>query len=212
MTTTRDFDKELEAAQSFLGVKFQVVAASPANSNTPLQIVCFFEWTRNVLMTGGSGELNERLGGVIRTIRQEHGFRGEEFESLLIVPHPHKVSPERILLFGLGDPETLSEERLTRIGRMAVFEATLAGVPAFAFAPNIRDAGVTFRGAEVSDLLVTGMIDALRTQARLAVLGIAEPQRLMEITLLAGHEHLHSSQAALEHAIKAADVSTPAEP
>jgi hypothetical protein len=194
------------APQSFLGVKFQVVAVSPANSSTPLQIVCFFEWTRNSIMTGGAGELNDRLDGVLRKIRQEHGFRGEEFESLLIVPRPHKVSPERILLFGLGDPETLSAERLVRIGRMAVFEAVLAGVPAFAFAPDIRDAGVSFRG-DVSDRLVTGMMDALRTQARLAALGIAEPQRLKEVTLLAGHEHLHTSQAGLEHAIKAADVS-----
>jgi hypothetical protein len=223
MTASNDSEKAPQTAQnsaqgsaqsspqSFLGVKFQVLAVSPANSSTPLQIVCFFEWTRNAIMTGGSGELNDRLDGVLRTIRQERGFRGEEFESLLIVPRPHKVSPERILLFGLGDPQTLSAERLVRIGRMAVFEAVLAGVPAFAFAPDIRDAGVTFRGADVSDRLVTGMIDGLRTQARLAALGIAEPQRLEEITLLAGHEHLHTSQAGLEHAIKAAQVASTTE-
>jgi hypothetical protein len=208
-TASNDSEKSSQTPQTVFGVKFQVVAVSPANSATPLQIVCFFEWTRNAVMTGGSGELNDRMDGVIRTIRQEHGFRGEEFESLLIVPPPHKVNPERILLFGLGDPDTLSPERLTRIGRMAVFEATLAGVPAFAFAPDIRDAGVSFRGGEVSELLITGMIDALRTQARLAVLGIAEPQRLREITLLAGHEHVHNSQAGLERAIQAAEASTP---
>jgi hypothetical protein len=209
MTMANDSEQAAQAAQTYLGVKFQVIPVSPANSITPLQIVCFFEWSRNTVMTGGSGELNDRLDGVLRVIREEHGFRGEEFESLLIVPRPNKVNPERILLFGLGDPETLSAERLTRIGRMAVFEATLAGVPAFAFAPDIRDAGVIFRGAEVSNLLITGMIDALRTQARLAVLGIAEPQRLKDITLLAGHEHLQTSQAGLEHAINAAAVSTP---
>jgi len=212
MTASSDSEKAPQAAQTFLGVKFQVIPVSPANSITPLQIVCFFEWTRNTVMTGGSGELNDRLDGVLRSVREEHGFRGEEFESLLIVPRPHKVNPERILLFGLGDPETLSAERLTRIGRMAVFEATLAGVPTFAFAPDIRDAGVIFRGAEVSNLLITGMIDALRTLARLAVLGIAEPQRLKEITLLAGKEHLRTSQAGLEHAIKSAGVSTSVEP
>jgi hypothetical protein len=212
MTASSDSEKAPQAAQTFLGVKFQVIPVSPANSITPLQIVCFFEWTRNTVMTGGAGELNDRLDGVLRSVREEHGFRGEEFESLLIVPRPHKVNPERILLFGLGDPETLSAERLTRIGRMAVFEATLAGVPAFAFAPDIRDAGVIFRGAEVSNLLITGMIDALRILARLAVLGIAEPQRLKEITLLAGHEHLHTSQAGLERAIKSAEVSTSVEP
>jgi hypothetical protein len=209
MTATVESEKAPQNAQNFLGVKFQVVAVSPANSRTPLQIVCFFEWTRNAVMAGGSGELNDRLDGVLRSIRAEHGFRGEEFESLLIVPRPHKVAPERILLFGLGDPETLSAERLIRIGRMAVFEATLAGVPAFAFAPDIKDAGVTFQGGEVSDLLISGMIDALRTQARLEALGIAEPQRLREITLLAGHEHLHNSQAGLEHALKTAEGSTP---
>jgi hypothetical protein len=213
MTASTDAETAPAAAQTCLGVKFQVVPVSPANSSTPLQIVCFFEWTRNAVMTGGSGELNDRLDGVLRTIREEHGFRGEEFESLLIVPPPGKVNPERILLFGLGDPESLSAERLTRLGRMAVFEATLAGVSAFAFAPDIRDAGVIFRGAEVSNLLITGMIDALRTQARLAVLGLAPPKRLQEITLLAGHEHLHNSQAGLEHAIKAAaSLSTPVDP
>ena len=209
MSAASDVGKAPEAAQSFLGVKLQVLAVSPANSSTPLQIVCFFEWIRNAVMTGGSGELNDRLDGVIRKIREEHGFRGEAFESLLIVPPPHTVNPERILLFGLGDPETLSAERLTRIGRMAVFEATLAGVPAFAFAPDIRDAGVSFRGGEVSELLITGMIDALRTQARLVELGIAEPQRLKAITLLAGHEHLHNSQAGLERALR---LATPAAP
>ena len=193
--------------QSFLGVKFQVIAVSPANSDTPLQIVCFFDWTRNVVMSGGTGELNERLGGVIRTIRQERGFRGEAFESLLIVPRPRQVSPERILLFGLGDPDSLSDDHLLRVGRMAVFEATLAGVAAFAFAPDIRDAGVSFRGSEVSGLLVAGMIDALRTQARLAALGVGEPQRLQQITLLAGHEHLQTSQAGLERELRNAQTA-----
>jgi hypothetical protein len=211
MTATSDSGAISPAAPSFLGVSFQVLAVSPANSNTPLQIVCFFDWTRNAVMSGGSGELNERLGGVIRTIRQERGFRGEAFESLLIVPRPHQVGPERILLFGLGDPDNLSEDHMLRIGRMAIFQATLAGVPAFAFAPDIRDAGVSFRGADVAELLTTGMIDALRTQARLAALGIAEPLRLQQITLLAGHEHLQTSQAGLERALRAAQTGVAAQ-
>jgi hypothetical protein len=102
---------------------------------------------------------------------------------------------------GLGDPASLSTSTFVRVGRMATLEAIRLNVLAFALAPDIKDAGIAFPGADASASLVTGMMQALKTAERLHELGIAERPKLTEIALLAGHEHLSIAQEGLQIAI-----------
>jgi hypothetical protein len=166
-----------------------------------LQVVCFFDWRKNTVMTGGSGELDERLDHVLRSLRQENHFRGEELESLLVRPKSGQVAPERLLLMGLGDPDTLTAGTFVRVGRMAVLEAIRLEVLTLALAPDIRDAGVAYPGRAVSSALVTGMIQALKTAATLYDLGITERPKLAEIALLAGHDHISMAEDGLRDAM-----------
>lgn len=192
---------------TYLGVRFEVQPISPANMRTALQVVCFFDWRKNRVMTGGSGELDHQLGHVLLTLRQEDHFRGEELESLLLNPPAGQVSPEKILLMGLGDPASLSNSTFVRVGRMATLEAMRLDVSAFSLAPDIKDAGIAFPGADASASLVTGMFQALETAERLHELGIAEHPKLTDIALLAGHEHLSIAQEGLHIAMDRARSS-----
>jgi len=88
-----------------------------------------------------------------------------------------------------------------RIGRMAILEAIRLDVMTLALAPEIKDAGVTFPGANVSTSIATGMFQALRTAARLHELGFAERPKLAHVSLLAGHETLPIAQEGLRVAM-----------
>jgi len=197
-------DTSSASGLTFLGVRIEVQPISPTNMRTALQVVCFFDWRKNTVMTGGSGELDHQLGHALLTLRQEDHFRGEELESLLLRPPPGQVSPERILLMGLGDPASLSTSTLVRVGRMATLEAMRLNVSSFSLAPDIKDAGIAFPGADASASLVTGMFQALETAERLHELRVADRPKLTGITLLAGHEHLSTAEEGLQIAIRRA--------
>jgi len=79
-------------------------------------------------------------------------------------------------------------------------------VPTLAVAPDIKDAGVAFPGANVSTSLATGMLQALRAAARLRELGFAEHPKLARVSLLAGHETLPIAQEGLRIAMGRAPV------
>ena len=60
---------------------------------------------------------------------------------------------------GLGDEESLSLERMERVGRVALREATRLGVNRLAFAPLIRDQGNSeFATGDVEAAVVRGML------------------------------------------------------
>ncbi len=191
------------------GVAFESIAISPANADTPLQCVCVFDWRKNTAMTGGLGELNERLGGLLETVRKEGHVRGEELDTLLLTPPAGLIKAQSVLILGLGDPQTLSKERLIRVGRMALLEAARMGVVAFSFAPSIRDAGVTsFPAADVSVSVANGMIQGLRSLQRMRELGLDQTAKLQRITFLAGREHLENSRKGIQQALRS-EASAP---
>lgn len=191
------------------GVAFESIALSPANADTPLQCVCVFDWQKNTVMTGGLGELNERLGGLLETVRKEGHVRGEALDTLLLTPPAGLIKAHRVLMLGLGDPQTLSKQRLVRVGRMALFEAARLGVVAFSFAPSIRDAEVTsFPAADVSVSVAIGMMQALRSLQRMRELGLEQAATLQRISFLAGREHLESASKGIQQALRS-EASTP---
>ncbi len=201
--TTSDHEKQSQPYHVHRSVRFQSIPVSPADTDTPLQVVCFFDQTQNQTLGGGTAAVNERLGGLIAALRAADHFRGELFETLLLTPHATQLPARRLLLVGLGDPARLSLEALGGVGRVAVREAIKLEEPSFCFAPSLKDAGFGgFPAADVSTALALGMVSAIATAQALAERGLTPPPRLAEIVFLAGPQHLESSQAGLLKALE----------
>ncbi len=200
--STSDHEKQNQPYHVHRSVRFQSIPVSPSETDTPLQVVCFFDQTRNRALAGGTAAVNDKLGGRIATLRAEDHFRGALYETLLLTPQDSQLPARRLLLIGLGDPDSLTLEALGRVGRVAVREALDLDEPSFCFAPSLKDAGFGgFPAADVSTAIALGMVDALATAQALAQRGLTGPPRLAEIVFLAGAQHLESSQAGLRKAL-----------
>src|SRR5262249_11419420 len=82
------------------GVQIKVRMEGPYTADVPLQIVCYFKYTRDGVkrMSGAPVELDKRLGGVIGAIRERGEFAGSQLETLLIRPPKDSIKAKALLL------------------------------------------------------------------------------------------------------------------
>jgi hypothetical protein len=100
------------------GVRVVVRAQGPYDADVPLQVVCYFKHKRDGDRTlGAAVTLDERLGGVISSLRNWGEFVGDEGETLVITPPRGSIKPGLLLLVGLGDERSLSLDTMERVGR-----------------------------------------------------------------------------------------------
>src|SRR4051812_24216786 len=151
------------------GLTIKVRMEGPYDADTPLQVVCYFKHKKAGDKTlGAAVELDKRLKGVIAALRDRGEFAGDELETLLITPPADTIKPKMLLLIGLGDEDTLSLDRMERVGKVAVREASRLGVKQVAFAPLIRDQGnAKFNTGEIGRAVTKGMLLAYDTELRL---------------------------------------------
>lgn len=164
----------------------------PYDAEVPLQVVCYSRRTpdSDAGMSGAPVELDERLGGLIGSLRTRGAFAGEEFETLLVDVPKGTIRPKRLLLIGLGDGSTLSLDRMERVGRTALREAARLGATTVAFAPLIRDQGVSSLAVgEVERAVTRGVLLAHETQKRLEDEGFARPYALAAWLVEAGPKY-----------------------
>ena len=157
------------------GVKVVVRAQGPYDADVPLQVVCYFKHGRTVTRTlGAAVVLDERLGGVIASLRNRGEFVGDESETLLLTPPRGTIKPRLLLLVGLGDERSLSLDTMERVGRTAQRQAARLGVKRVAFAPLLRDQGnATLAVGDVETAVIRGMLLAYDTDKRLQKEGLA---------------------------------------
>src|SRR4051812_9718661 len=142
------------------GMKVTVRMQGPYDADVPLQVVCYFKHKESGDKTlGAAVALDEKLGGVIASLRERGEFAGDELETLLLTPRQGTIRPKTLLLIGLGDEASLSLDRMERVGRVASREASRLGIPRIAFAPLIRDQGNSrFGASDVAGAVVRGML------------------------------------------------------
>lgn len=158
------------------GLALKVRMEGPYTAETPLQVVCYFKYTPEgaARMTGAPVELDRKLGGVIGSLRERGEFAGDELETLVLVPPQGSIKAKSLLLIGLGEEGTLSLEKMERVGRAALREASRLGVRRVAFAPLLRDQGnARFGTGDVEAAVVKGMLLAYDTELRLRKEGLA---------------------------------------
>ena len=178
-----------------------VLAQSPADTRTDLQIFCLFRSSPENQLHGSLIEIDEKLHGLLTRIRTAGLFGGEPGETLLLTPPSGSLAAKRVLIIGLGDSSTFAPDRMYLAGKIALREATRLGVAHPFFAPTVLDGGVTgFPTGAVAYQFVRGLRDALATEAVLREMGAAPAPSVVDLTFLAGAAHVADTQKGINQA------------
>lgn len=182
------------------GVDFDVVAWGPAHADVDVSVACMFERELGPGMAGGLLALDQALGGHLSRLRAEGAFRAQPMETLLVTMPPPGVVARAVLVIGMGDPALLDGETLRRACRVAMREAIRRGAVSMAFAPSVLDAGHTDNAPlHMQDVMLDGMLGALRAEHMLAEAGLAAAPALRHCTFDVGAPRLQAAgQAFLE--------------
>jgi hypothetical protein len=174
-----------------------VLARSPAETDTDLQVICLFRSSPVNTLHGSLAEINTRLKGLLDRIRKPDLFRGELGETLLIAPPKGTLGARKLLIIGLGDSQTFSPLRMQLVGEVLYSEAARLGVAHPFFAPTVLDGGVAgFGTGQVAEQVVSGFLQAARTDK------IANgSESVTALTYLAGAEHANETREGIAKAM-----------
>jgi hypothetical protein len=101
----------------------------------------------------------------------------------------------------MGDPAALDGDVLRRACRVAMREAIRYGAASMAFAPSVLDAGHTDNAAlNMQEVMLDGMLGALRAEHMLAEAGLARPPALRHCTFDVGAPRLQAAGQAFVQA------------
>lgn len=191
-------------------VAFEGLVQGPATAPTPLQVACVFEYTEGDIFNppalpanlNGMVHLDHALNGIITDLRKSGQFTGHAYETLLIEPPAGShLSSKKLLLIGLGNRNAFTPDLMIGIGSVALREALRLNVTSFAFASDIKDAGIDSPTALVAGNVVKGIVNAYRTQAYLSSKKMAVKQALTKVTLLAGPAFFTVAGEGIQEAI-----------
>ncbi|NIG53841.1 M17 family peptidase N-terminal domain-containing protein [Chitinophaga sp. Cy-1792] len=191
------------------GMAIEGLVQGPATAETPLQVACVFEYTEGDIFNppalpaqlNGMVHLDQALKGQITEIRRSGKFAGHYLETLLIVPPTGTLKSPRLLLIGLGNRNSFNADIMTNVGAVALREAVRLGVKSFAFASDIKDAGIDSPTAETAANITKGIINAYRTQLYLQQQRLAPVQPIVKATLLAGPAFFETAGEGIKGAI-----------
>jgi Cytosol aminopeptidase family, N-terminal domain len=192
------------------GVSIEGMVQGPATEVAPLQIACVFEYTEGDIFISppalpaelnGMVHLDKALNGLITEIRRSGKFSGHALESILIIPPKGTISASRLLLIGLGDRNDFNPDLMKEVGAVSMREALRLGVSHYAFASDVKDAGIASPTAEVAGNIVRGALSAYQTQSYLKSKGMGNFTPLNKLTLLAGMNFFNDAGEGIKAAI-----------
>jgi cytosol aminopeptidase family protein len=149
----------------------------------------------------GMVHLDTALNGIITDIRRSGRFTGHAFETLLLTPPLHAVAAKQVLLVGLGDRRTFTPELMIAVAGVAMREALRLGVTRYAFASDLKDAGIDSPTSLVAGNIVKGTIEAYRTEHYLKSKGMAAYKPITKVTLLAGPAFFATAGEGIKEAV-----------
>jgi hypothetical protein len=183
-------------------LRVNVLAQSPAETTTDLQIFCLFRSEPANTLHGSLTQINEKLHGLLDQLRQPSLFTGDLGETVLLLPSATDISARRILIIGLGDSATFTPDRMYLVGKIAFREANRLNIGHPIFAPTILDGGVTgFSTDLVAEQVVRGFRDALATESLLQANHAAPPLSVKDFTFLAGVKNVATTQKGIDRAL-----------
>jgi hypothetical protein len=185
-------------------IPVQVLAQSPADTNTDLQVICLFRSSPVNTLHGSLVEMNEKLKGLLDRVRNPNLFRGELGETLLLAPPKGSLGARKLLIIGLGDSQTFAPERMQFVGEILYTEANRLNVAHPFFAPTILDGGVSkFATGQISEQVTLGFLRAAAIDKVLKDGNASARPGLAALTFLAGAQHANDTREGIEKAISA---------
>jgi hypothetical protein len=186
-------------------IPVQVLAESPADTNTDLQVICLFRSSPVNTLHGSLTEANEKLKGLLDRVRKPNLFGGELGETLLLAPPKGSLGARKLLIIGLGDSQTFSPQRMQLVGEILYTEASRLGVAHPFFAPAILDGGVAkFTTGQVSEQVMIGFLRGAAIDKVLKDANASASPGVTALTFLAGAKYASNTRDGIEKAISEA--------
>lgn len=191
------------------GISMIGLVQGPSSADAQLQVACVFEYTENDIHSAqalpanlnGLVHLDEALKGEFTKIRQSGQFKGHSLETILITPPAGSMSAKKLLLIGLGDRNAFTPELMASVGEVAAREAMRLGVTNFAFASDLKDAGIDSPTALVAGNVVKGIVLANRSEMYLRQHNLSNTKKLEKVYLLAGPSFFEVAGGGIKEAI-----------
>ena len=193
------------------GIAIEGVVQGPSAQVSDLQVACVFEYTEGDIYNSppalpaelnGLVHLDKDTKGLLTDLRKSGRFAGRIHETILISPPKGMIGGKRLLLIGLGDRTKFSPEIMVGIGSVAMRSALELGVDNFAFASDLKDAGVDSPTALVAGNAVKGIFQAYKAQLWLKEKKMSSSKRISKVILLAGPAFFNVAGEGIQDAIK----------
>ncbi len=189
-----------------LGITLSIKVVGPYMEPADLQIICLFKHKSNGdTYQGAAKDTDEKLGGMLSTLRNRGEFVGESSETILFTPPKGSIPARQFMVIGLGDEKDLSLDSLRVVGRIAAREAVRLEAKHVAWAPVIRDEGnTTLDVGEGDRAFVEQMLSAYDTEKRLQAQGLAPQFSIETFVIEAGSAFFDSAVKQVGEGIEAA--------
>jgi hypothetical protein len=186
------------------GMKMSVKMVGPYGQVTDLQIICVFKHkAAGDVYISAMKDLDNKLGGLISSLRNRGEFVGELGETISFIPPADSTLAKQFLVIGLGDEADLSLHTMRVVGTVALREAIKLKAAHISFAPVLRDQGNNKLDVGECDRSVEeGWLLAYDTEKRLQAQGLADAFNIQDLTFEAGPTFFAGAAAKLEDGIK----------
>jgi leucyl aminopeptidase len=177
------------------GIQLSIKMVGPYGEPTDLQIICLFKHKpAGDTYQGAAKETDEKLAGILSSLRNRGEFVGESGETFLFTPPKGSIPAKRFLVIGLGEEKDLSLDTLRVVGRIAAREAVRLQAKHVAWAPVIRDEGNTAIAVGEGDrAFAEQMLSAYDTEKRLQAQGLAPKFSIETFVIEAGPTFFESA-------------------
>ena len=171
-----------------LGITLSIKMVGPYMEPADLQIICLFKHKpTGDTYQGAAKETDEKLGGILSSLRNRGEFAGETGETFLLTPSKGSIPARQFMVIGLGEEKDLSLDTLRIVGRIAAREAVRLKAKRVAWAPVIRDEGnTTIDVGEGDRAFAQEMLAAYDTEKRLQEQGLAPKFSIESVVIEAG--------------------------
>jgi hypothetical protein len=171
-----------------LGITLSIKMVGPYMEPADLQFICLFKHKQaGDTYQGAAKETDEKLGGILSSLRNRAEFVGETGETFLFTPPKASIPAKQFMVIGLGEEKDLSLDTLRLAGRVAAREAVRLKAKHVAWAPVIRDEGnTTIDVGEGDRAFAEQMLSAYDTEKRLQAQGLAPKFSIESFVIEAG--------------------------
>jgi len=185
------------------GLPIEAKVEGPVQAKVDLQIICLFKHKpQGDTYIEALDDLDQKLDGLLRSLRNRGLFAGDALETILITPPKNRIGAKKLLIIGLGDENTLSRDTMTRVGTVAFREAQQLHATRVAYAPTIRDQGNTaLKTGDVAGAVIESVILAYNTDQQMQKEGVSAPYTIALWEMEAGPKYFADVKTVLQQSI-----------